>query len=280
MGDLVRGLPFDAGSIGGMPRITWDDYCTLVERIEAACGGPEAMDALIERSFHRSLPREIKVVMRGLVSPKNLFRFIFRVVDPSVFGSVDFDLVELSERMVRVSVVLRPELRPCFTYFRASVAGTRNMPRHLGLPLADVEVEELTARSAVLLVRLPASRTLAARTRTTLGPALGLIETLTAEVRALSDAVDHVQSGDRARRPELDERLAEERRALGLTDRQAEVLARVVRGLSNKEIAQALDCAENTVEHHVTQLLRKADTDTRMRLIARFWAPPDPPSRR
>lgn len=68
------------------------------------------------------------------------------------------------------------------------------------------------------------------------------------------------------------ERVQEAGRELALTSRQAEVLARVVRGLSNKEIAAELRCAENTVEFHVTQLLRKSRAQGRTQLIAKFWA--------
>jgi DNA-binding NarL/FixJ family response regulator len=57
-----------------------------------------------------------------------------------------------------------------------------------------------------------------------------------------------------------------------LTPRQAEVLALVVAGRTNKEIANELACAENTVELHVTRLLRKTSTSSRTHLIAHFWA--------
>ena len=60
--------------------------------------------------------------------------------------------------------------------------------------------------------------------------------------------------------------------ALELTSRQSEVFTSMVRGLSNKEIAAALGCAEKTVELHVTQILQKARVQGRTQLIARFWA--------
>jgi DNA-binding CsgD family transcriptional regulator len=56
-----------------------------------------------------------------------------------------------------------------------------------------------------------------------------------------------------------------------LTERQALVLALVAQGQSNKEIAGALKCAENTVEAHMTQLLSKAEVGQRGGLLARFW---------
>lgn len=56
-----------------------------------------------------------------------------------------------------------------------------------------------------------------------------------------------------------------------LTPRQREVLAMVVRGDANKEIARKLQCAQRTVELHVTTLLEKAGVESRSQLAARFW---------
>ena len=60
--------------------------------------------------------------------------------------------------------------------------------------------------------------------------------------------------------------------AWDLTRRQREVLQYLALGEANKEIAHALSCAENTVELHVTQILRKAGAPSRAKLIARFWS--------
>lgn len=70
----------------------------------------------------------------------------------------------------------------------------------------------------------------------------------------------------------LDPILEEWRTRHRLTERKARVLAHLVRGETNKEIAVALDCAENTVELHVTWLLKAAGTSSRAALIARFWS--------
>jgi DNA-binding NarL/FixJ family response regulator len=67
-------------------------------------------------------------------------------------------------------------------------------------------------------------------------------------------------------------RLARAQAAWRLTQRQAQVLAFVVRGDANKEIAAALKCAERTVEIHVTELLRKSGSSGRAMLAARFWS--------
>jgi len=61
-------------------------------------------------------------------------------------------------------------------------------------------------------------------------------------------------------------------KAWGLTERQVRVLGHVVLGLSNKEIAALLQCAERTVEIHVTEILRRSATASRAMVTARFWS--------
>src|SRR5690606_18526805 len=53
--------------------------------------------------------------------------------------------------------------------------------------------------------------------------------------------------------------------ALGLTQRQAEVLCFLAEGLSNKEIARKLDVSEWTVRHHVSAILERLEVSNRMR---------------
>lgn len=50
---------------------------------------------------------------------------------------------------------------------------------------------------------------------------------------------------------------------LALTTREVEILALIVDGKSNKEIAQALYISEKTVKNHITNLLRKLEVDDR-----------------
>lgn len=55
---------------------------------------------------------------------------------------------------------------------------------------------------------------------------------------------------------------------LGLTDRQGQVLAMVLRGLPNKRIALTLAVSEATIKEHVTAILAKLGVATRMEAIA------------
>ena len=53
-----------------------------------------------------------------------------------------------------------------------------------------------------------------------------------------------------------------------LTDREVEVLAFITQGLSNKEIATALNLSEATVKNHVHHLLEKIHVGTRAQAVA------------
>ncbi|MBF5046242.1 hypothetical protein FGE12_27750 [Aggregicoccus sp. 17bor-14] len=58
-----------------------------------------------------------------------------------------------------------------------------------------------------------------------------------------------------------------------LTARQREVLAGLARGHTNRALAQALGCAEKTVEVHVSAVLEKSGVPSRAALLARLWSP-------
>jgi len=53
-----------------------------------------------------------------------------------------------------------------------------------------------------------------------------------------------------------------------MTDRDQEVLALVIRGQSDKEIASDLSCSPRTVSNRISALLKKTGTPSRAALIA------------
>jgi DNA-binding CsgD family transcriptional regulator len=69
-------------------------------------------------------------------------------------------------------------------------------------------------------------------------------------------------------------RVAAAAASLGFTPRQAQVLALLALGRSNKGIANELGCAESTVEIHVTALLAKSGCESRCEFVSRFWSEP------
>jgi DNA-binding NarL/FixJ family response regulator len=56
------------------------------------------------------------------------------------------------------------------------------------------------------------------------------------------------------------------RQDYGLTRRETEILATIVAGLSNKEIAQRFQLSEDTVKHHLTNIFDKVGVSSRLEL--------------
>jgi DNA-binding NarL/FixJ family response regulator len=76
-----------------------------------------------------------------------------------------------------------------------------------------------------------------------------------------------VSGGMAATAPEGSGRELSELAALGLTERQIEVLGYVVQGLRNKEIARLLDRSEVVVKKHVTATLQALGAPNRTKLL-------------
>jgi DNA-binding NarL/FixJ family response regulator len=73
-----------------------------------------------------------------------------------------------------------------------------------------------------------------------------------------------VQSG---RQPSAANALRASPREAGLTDRQLDVLALMMRGKSNKGISRALDMAEPTVKNHITAILKALKVTNRTEAV-------------
>ena len=73
----------------------------------------------------------------------------------------------------------------------------------------------------------------------------------------LETAIRSVHAGSRRIPAVIAERLAERMAGSALTDRELEVLELIVKGQSNKEIANSLKITEATVKSHVNSLLSK-----------------------
>jgi DNA-binding NarL/FixJ family response regulator len=64
------------------------------------------------------------------------------------------------------------------------------------------------------------------------------------------------------------------RHPLGLTRRQAQILALLSEGLRNSAIAERLFVSTKTVDHHVSAILAKLAVPTRMLAVARAYGQP------
>lgn len=102
--------------------------------------------------------------------------------------------------------------------------------------------------------------------RAILAGALGYLRK-TAPREELVEAVRTVAAGHRHLPPEIAARLADR---IGRPDpslREREVLALIAKGNSNKEIASDLRLSEETVKHHISNLLTKLDARDRTQAV-------------
>jgi len=103
----------------------------------------------------------------------------------------------------------------------------------------------------------------------------GAIDFLTKPIdeAALFNSVERAFEQERANRREAIEQEAFAARYATLTAREREVLALLVRGLLNKQVAFELGIAEYTVQIHRSHIMRKMEADsfaTLVRLTAKF----------
>jgi DNA-binding CsgD family transcriptional regulator len=265
---LFEGLPFDGESVRRLKRVRWDDYCVVMERFEGLAGGPESCVRLLEENYDRSFP-EVRKAAASLISPALLYRFLVDVFTPIVLPNIIATYENLGDEHLRLAIRLVAGCRPCQTFFNGTIGTIRGAPRHLDLPSAEV-VADIGPCHGIYDVRVPRSRTVAARfarlSRRVWPAVLRLVVGANDDGTPISVAVGSFGSED------IDGRIAETTQLWKLTRRQVDVLGLVVRGHSNKRIATELGCAENTVELHLTQLLRRAGVSTRAELTARFWS--------
>lgn len=80
-------------------------------------------------------------------------------------------------------------------------------------------------------------------------------------------AIRRVHAGGRAIPSGVAQRLAEFAPRIDLTDRELEVLDRMAKGLSNKEIGVALGRTEATIKVHVLHILQKLDAADRTEAV-------------
>jgi FixJ family two-component response regulator len=97
----------------------------------------------------------------------------------------------------------------------------------------------------------------------------GALEFLTKPFRDqdLLDAIQHALDRDCAAREERAATEAIQRRFASLTSREREVMARVVGGLLNKQIAAELGTSENTVKTHRYQVMEKMGANSLPELV-------------
>ncbi len=264
---LFAGLPFDERSLARRPlgRVDWEPFSLLLDRVAEARGGPPGMLALGRRTFH---DHPLSDLLRLLVGPRHLYRLVLGSISPWLWPALRMGHAFLAGDRLRVEAELPAVARGSLPFWYVVEGSMSSLPTLLGLPDAVAEPLERTPHRLLLALRLPPARTIRSR----LQPDEALIRSLElqwserqAELRTRLGELEASVPAPARPRP------SEAARVLWrLTAREEEVVALVLEGLSNREIAERLGCHRGTVEAHLSHVFQKARVGGRVELMGRL----------
>ena len=169
----------------------------------------------------------------------------------------DIDVVgeaEDGEDAVRKAVALKPDVTIMDLV----------MPKKDGAE-ATAEIRQLIPDAKVLLL-------------TTFGAADGVAHALAAgatgammknaDFNELAAAIRSVAAGERAVSPDIERFIREDPPVASLTKRQREILAAVVRGLTNEDIAKQFSIRRSSVKDHLTAIFEKLGAANRSEAVS------------
>jgi DNA-binding CsgD family transcriptional regulator len=147
--------------------------------------------------------------------------------------------------------------------FVASGPAIATSTRRIGLPPMEVLSSVVSDRHGTYVFRLPPSKTIPTRVRKEWEALL--------EFLSMDDPVAPPPDRQPATLAGRSLRSEFARDAWGLTGAEMRVLELLVKGHTNKEIAEAVGVVEGTVEAHVGAILKKASASNRTMLVYRYW---------
>ena len=154
---------------------------------------------------------------------------------------------------------------------------SKALETHPDVVIMDLRMPETDGAEATVELqrRLPSAKVLVL---TSFGEADGVAHALesgaagaitkTAEDAELVSVVRRIASGGKYVSPEIKKLLHESPPVPKLTPRQQEILGYLVKGLTNRDIADVLGIREDTVEEHVNLLLEKIDATNRTEAVS------------
>lgn len=154
---------------------------------------------------------------------------------------------------------------------------SKALEAHPDVVIMDLRMPETDGAEATVEMqrRLPSAKVLVL---TSFGEADGVAHALesgaagaitkTAEDAELVSVVRRIAAGEKYVSPEIKKLLHESPPVPKLTPRQQEILGYLVKGLTNRDIADVLGIREDTVEEHVNLLLAKINATNRTEAVS------------
>lgn len=126
-------------------RIDWAELCTILGNVRQHFSDEECVE--VGRSYFRSQGlRFAFVIGRVLLTPMGFYRFINKPragAGNQMFTCVVPTHREISDSECEVELTLPPEFEVCWPFFLLSKGNFEEMPRLLGYPQANVELERI-----------------------------------------------------------------------------------------------------------------------------------------
>jgi DNA-binding CsgD family transcriptional regulator len=267
---LFEGLHLTEQQLMNQRWTSWEEFSKFSENLE------REFDAQgLAGEFGRFMQPHMSFIgalVGVLVPPSQLYRALFEL-GRYTLRNMGSALTQGDEHL-QLQLWLRPQDRSGEAFFRFVASAWKYAPLQLGLPSAEVS-SEIGPRKATFWVRPPAPGTLSDRIASGIhgftAYASGQLSALSEDLRDLWQPVGQVE-GTFPTDLSAEQRLLAAQKLWELSDRQYEVLRLMVHGKSNRQMGEALDCSERTIEVHVAQILKRVQLSSRSELIARFWA--------
>jgi len=268
--ELIEGIDVDA-KVFRRPyaALEWDVFAACMDRFDAIVGA-KRFDELA------AVAPEVVPTVQGLlgffVSQRALLRFVNEFFGPSSYPMLESRYEELTEKgqlVGHLTLKVRPGFASAPAFFRTMAPATAALTRLTGHGALPVRFES-GPRGGEYWFTLPKRESLRQRLKNALSLEAwrGLLEQVQDDRQLLLEAKAQLSRGQDA---SFDAKLAAARERWELSDRQLEVLSGLARGLSNKALTEELDCSVKTIETHVTVLLKRSKSESRLQLVARFW---------
>lgn len=198
---------------------------------------------------------------------------------PTIVIGDDHPLVQAALRGALEQILAGVVIRECFTV-ESVVDEVSRSPREVDLILLDLNMPENAGFTGLLLLlasfpAIPVAIISAQHEAVTIRKAIALGASgyipKNLSLTKMAEAVQRILAGDvwvpeeppLHGTPENEKDVDVARRLSALSPQQLRILARLVEGKLNKQIAADLDIAEQTVKVHVSTILRKLDVITR-----------------
>ena len=196
---LVVDLPVSVAALRNpRNRISWDLFVRILERTEALCGGPEALERIGEAHIGSPTFDFLRKIGRLFFSPRDIYWMGAHWFGHAMFWTVVDHYEELPNGRIRETVELKPGYRDSPAFFRLLLGAIRTAPRHLKLPDAVVQMD-LSPRRAVYEIEPPPPLTLwsrLSRRRWSLADSRTAIEEMRAEQEELKASYTRLEAAN------------------------------------------------------------------------------------